>query len=264
VRHAPDELLVKLHTARANWGVELGAFEEFVRDRGPLIEESHLEDLYLAFGASQGAEGAVHELVLRVHSLALSHKRARVSEDTLDEARQVLLETLLVQRSDRSPRIATYDGRGPLEGWLRISLARTALRIHEKTKHEESWEEELLALPNQGGSPESEYLKQLYKQKYKKAFERAAAELEPRERSLLRQHLLLGMSIDRLGELYGVHRVTASRWVVSAKESLMQNMRKKLEVELGLSHAELERVGALVESRLDFSLHRVLRSTRHP
>lgn len=243
-----------IHAQRLTWGIDPEAFLHFAQSRSATC----IDDLHLAYGAMTGSELATSALAARVTALTLSHKRARVSDDTLQEARQRLLERLLLARDGAPPKIATYAGTGPLDGWLRVSLAREALALEEQTKRETPWEE-LLAPPTSGDDQDA-YEKALYKHEYKAAFERAANTLSARDRSILRQHLLLGLSIDRLGELYSVHRVTASRWVIAAKEQLMDQMRANLVQELRLPPEELEKIAGLIQSRLDFSLERVLRS----
>jgi RNA polymerase sigma-70 factor, ECF subfamily len=256
------DAIAAVHSARAAWSVNLDAFTAFVETREG-VRIAQMEDLYLAFGAGQGSEPAIAELVRRVASLTVSHRRARVSAETLEDARQQMLERLLMRRGDQLPRITLYAGQGSLEGWLRISLAREALGLHERVARETPWEDILLPGGETAIAPdnaEAQYVKAFYTAQYRTAFERAAGLLTSRERALLRQHLLLGMNVDRLGEIYSVHRVTASRWVLAAKEALLTNMRKELKETIGLKEHDLKSIHRLLESRLEFSMQRVLQS----
>lgn len=251
-----SELALRLCQARASWGVSAVPFTEALIAHPRWLASPYPDDLFTAWCAARGVTPAIDEVARRITTLTLSQKRARVSEDTLEEARQRLLERMLVPSGEQPAKIATYEGSGPLDGWLRVSLAREALALDRKTAREQVWDE--LLAPVEETTPEAQYLRRLYETTYKRAFEEAARALSARERSILRQHLVLGLSIDRLGDLYGVHRVTASRWILSAREALLTNTRRNLERELSLSRRDLEGLARLVESRLDLSLERIL------
>lgn len=252
------EVATRTVACRPSWAVGVAEFEAFLATRPADARLDHVEDLLVAWAAGERVPGAIDEVARRIRTLTISHRRARVSDDTLEEARQRVLERMLVGSGDRPGMIRSYLGDGPLDGWLRVSLAREALSLDKRGAREAPWDD--LLAPIQATTPEASYLKQLYETTYKRAFEAAAAELPPRERSILRQHLLLGMTIDRLGELYGVHRVTASRWILSAKDALLKNTRRHLQQDLKLSLTELEGLANLVESRLELSLERILKT----
>ncbi len=67
-----------------------------------------------------------------------------------------------------------------------------------------------------------------------------------------------GWSVDRIGALYGVHRVTASRWVAAAREQLGAAIRSELASRLAISVDEVDSIVRLVQSRVDLSLERLL------
>lgn len=64
-----------------------------------------------------------------------------------------------------------------------------------------------------GGDPELSHLKATFAAEFKFALTLAIDELSVRDRNLLRQSVLDGLTIDQLGKLYRVHRATAARWV---------------------------------------------------
>jgi RNA polymerase sigma-70 factor (ECF subfamily) len=94
----------------------------------------------------------------------------------------------------------------------------------------------------------------------KRAFHLAVAELEPRERNLLRMHLLDGLSIDQIGVFYRIHRATAFRWVAKARERVWDETRNRLREKLRLSPSEYDSILHQVRSQLDLSIERVLGS----
>jgi RNA polymerase sigma-70 factor, ECF subfamily len=73
--------------------------------------------------------------------------------------------------------------------------------------------------------PEMAFLMKTYKRELTEAFEEALASMPHRDRSVLRHHYVEGLSIDRLGELYQVHRATAARWIARATDALSGRTR---------------------------------------
>jgi RNA polymerase sigma-70 factor (ECF subfamily) len=91
------------------------------------------------------------------------------------------------------------------------------------------------------------------------AFATALADLPRRERTILRQYHVDGLSIDELARLHGIHRATSARWIAAARADLVQRVRGHLRAALSLDDRELDSVIGLVRSRLDLSLSRLLR-----
>jgi RNA polymerase sigma-70 factor len=122
---------------------------------------------------------------------------------------------------DGSPKIADYAGRGELVGWLRVTATRKALSLLRKTNREESLDDVLLDhWPDTGGDPSEQHLRAKYAAELKRAIHQAFADLEVRQRNLLRQHILDELTIDDLARLYRAHRATCARWVADAREIL--------------------------------------------
>jgi RNA polymerase sigma-70 factor (ECF subfamily) len=97
---------------------------------------------------------------------------------------------------------------------------------------------------------------------FKESFAAAVAALSPRERTLLRQHLLDGLTVDALAPLYRVHRATAARWLAAVREKVLQATRAELAVRAGLRGEALTGLLSAIRSRLDLSLSRVLGTQR--
>jgi RNA polymerase sigma-70 factor (ECF subfamily) len=83
-------------------------------------------------------------------------------------------------------------------------------------------------------------------------------DLTPRDRSMLRFHLIDGLSIDQIGKLESVHRATAARWIAAARKKIHDAVRADLRRQMKLTRAELESLIRVVRSRLDFSVKRHL------
>ena len=80
------------------------------------------------------------------------------------------------------------------------------------------------------------------------------------DRHLLSQHLVAGLSIDKLGAVLGIHRATAARRIARAKELLVAETRRQLAIKLKLDDHELDDVIGLVMSRLDVSIGKLLQT----
>jgi RNA polymerase sigma-70 factor (ECF subfamily) len=159
-----------------------------------------------------------------------------------------------------------YSGRGSLGGWLFIAAIRIAERRTERAQHElpghEPWvasdvQERLLPALD----PEMEHLVHSYKAAFEAAMQQALATLSIRERNLLRYHFLERLSIDRLAEIYDVHRATAARWILRAQRRLADEARARFTAQIPVAADSVPRLLALIRSKLNLSLNAVLTKT---
>src|SRR5262249_21137283 len=93
------------------------------------------------------------------------------------------------------------------------------------------------------------------------AFARALAALTPRERTVLRQHYVDGLTVDALGALHQAHRSTCARWIEAARDKIVQRVRSHLRRTGALDDRDLETAMRLGRSQLDLSLSRQLASS---
>lgn len=244
--------------------------EDFVRHMAGLLsphedlqrwlEAVHVEDLYLTCACARGSAPALAELdrQLCLAGAAVT-QGARAASHLYEEVTQSLRETLLVARAGSPPRIASYRGLGSLSRWLRASAIRVVRRLHQR---EERYEEANSALELPGPDPELAFLKQHYRAPFKAAFQVALSRLTSQQRTVLRLHLLDGLNIDRIGDIYEVHRATVARWIAHCRQLLLEETCRELSNTLGLAQDELPGIIALLQSNLDVSLSRLLRQTR--
>jgi RNA polymerase sigma-70 factor, ECF subfamily len=78
------------------------------------------------------------------------------------------------------------------------------------------------------------------------------------DRVLIRLQVGEGMSIDQLSVIYAVTRATAARWLVRARESVLESARAEMKAQLGLSESECDSLLRLVRTCLDVSILRHL------
>jgi RNA polymerase sigma-70 factor, ECF subfamily len=238
-------------------------------DDKPLAESLaalRVEELLLAWACARGAPRAVAALRDQHHERMRAAARRAGPEHLVDDVLQRVMTKLMVAEAGRSPAIAAYAGRGSLVAWLEVTTTRemrNAIRAEAPIrKATEGGDVDALLdqAVDQNGDGELAHLKQLYRGHFKAAFEQAFAELDPRERTLLRHEHLDGLDGAQIGALYGVHKATVSRWRAQAREGILRRTRHHLEREARLSPNELDSVMRLIQSQLHVSLTRVLRN----
>jgi RNA polymerase sigma-70 factor (ECF subfamily) len=236
------------------------AFDAYLRQR--FAEDASAranEDLYLAFACASGSRSAKARLGELLMQTSAASRKVRIPEATVDDARQIVFERLAGSPSSPA-KIESYDGRGPLGAFLRVTLVREALYLHRQRANTniDGWVDELLDAATPDEDPEIAAMKRELRAECRAALERAARALGSRDRSLLRQHLVLGTTVDTLGPVYGVHRATVARWIVAAKDALFMQFCAELEATLGLRAVDAKAVIGLVQSRLDISVASLL------
>lgn len=234
---------------------EIEVSEEGFRAFAATRDTTHVADLYLAFACLEGNPAALRAFEAR-HGAELDRVVRELDKRGLgDDVRQILRQRLFVAAPGATAKIATYSGRGPLRRWVRVAASRIVLElVHAKEAPAD--DDELGALPDVADGPELAYLKARYRVAYKAAFADALARLGDRERTLLAQYHVDALTIDDLGALYGVHRVTALRRVGQAQRALRDSVLALLRERLGVSGDELASVTRLVRSQLTISLRR--------
>jgi len=263
-----DEKLVLdlLTDARAAWpGVNLPceAFAAHLHncvpggvDAASALREMHTNELYLACACARGdavAVAAFERHCLDVVDEALSALGLR-SSGLPNEVKQRLRIYLLLADSG-APGILRFSGRGKLRHWLRVIAVREALALLRARDRELPADDELLeraVLPV--ASPELEFLKRHYQHEFRVALAEAVSALSARDRTLLRQTFVDGLTIDHLGKFYGVHRATAARWLARAQRSVRKEMEARLMRRLQVPRRELMSILRLVRSGLEVSL----------
>ena len=210
----------------------------------------------LASDCARNIPGAIARFdAVYAAEIRIVHARARGSKPCLDELAQVVRVKLF---AGESPRIREYRGTGSLKNWVRVVATRTLIEMARATKDAESIEDSgVIPLTAPDDDPEMAYLKRRYASEVKEAFEEATKELGAEDRNVLREHYARGLSIDQIAAVHGIHRATAARRLVSARESVLASTRRILMARLRLSRAELESVVRMVESRMHVTAERV-------
>lgn len=162
--------------------------------------------------------------------------------------------------SGSSPKIAEYSGRGDLRAWVRIVATRLALDLARLKRNSERPTEGSVfeGIADASEAPDLAYFRRLYQKEVRAALEAAAQTLSVEDRAALRDHHVLGMSIDDVASAQGIHRATAARRVQRAREALVDNVRRILDERHGLAGRDLISVMNLVRSQMNITMGRLL------
>ena len=225
------------------------------------LEHMHTDDLYLACACALGDRHAV--LAFEQHCMQGLERvlsRYRASSDLVVEVKQRVRERALVSDAG-PPRIERFSGRGDLRSWVRVMAAREAIDLLRRSRRETSVDDDaLMHSLLTSADTELEHAKARYVKEFKQAFSAALRELPARDQTLLRQHVIDGLTIDQLGALYGVHRVTASRWLQRIRRTLLDDTRAELAGQIDATPEQLDSVWRLIDSQLEASVERILRA----
>lgn len=216
-------------------------------------------DLYLACGCRAEIPRALAAFEAQILSqVPLFLQRYRPDEATLAEVKQRVRERLFLSRDGRPGKIAEYAGLGPLGAWTRVVTVRVALSLFEQRPQEPPAPQTLdLEAISDGNDPELRYLQSQHREQFRQALGQAVASLSSEQRNLLRLHLLDGLSIDKLGALFNVHRATAARWLKGAREQVLAETHRLLLEALKLTSSEVDSLVRILQSQLDLSLSRL-------
>lgn len=262
-------LLHALAEARHRYpGVEVGDLQ-FARYLGARLRSAEAtaatialratSDIFLACACVEGQRHALEILDSQVlGSLPAAMGRLKLGSAAIEEAVQRARAKLLVG-NEGTGKLIDFSGTGDLRGWVKVIAIRDALRTARKEKREVSLSDELqAALPSADLDPDLAYQRRLYQAEFKASFEAAVDELEPRERSLLRQSIVYHSTVDQVAVVYQVHRATAARWIAKSRENLGNKTRAHLRKRLSISESQFESIVRLIESQMDLSIERLL------
>jgi RNA polymerase sigma-70 factor (ECF subfamily) len=219
------------------------------------------EDLYLAAACATGVPGSEARFETRCGPrMRVVLAAAAKSPDLRADVEQQVWNLLLVGSPATPPKIASYNGQGPLDRWVAVVVQRQVVSLlrhdaSEKRAREGAAFEAAMA---ESAQPELVYARQRYRTDFEQAMKEALALLSERDRMLLRLHLISGISNDQIGRMYGVTQSTASRWLTRIRETVSTEVTRLLRERLRLSEDEMASLAGLVASQLDISISRLL------
>jgi len=249
-------LPIEVYEARINEILSpgLGPTDEAVR--AETFAKIHHEDLFLAIACSHNDRVAWEHFADDYAPLLRNFavQACRNSSESEDLAQEITTRLL----SDKE-RLAGYNGRGSLAGWLRVAVSHAAVDRFRRTNRLTSLEE----LQEKGSeavlrNPEKKKEEETLDSQWGPVFTGIAAEclrrLPDRDRLLLCLYYLQNVSLKGLGVQFGIHEATASRWLERMRRDIRKQVERELRKKHGLSSAEIESLwkwvspGALAEA----------------
>ena len=268
------ELATGLAAVRARWPDAPAldsAFAAYVSERigrqpdlASAICRLRIEDLFLAWWSGQGSPAGIRAFEA-AYATDIARLVARFHRLSATELRQRLRVKLFVGAPGAAPRIADYAGFGFLQNWLRVTAARDfvdATRSDRSARYESDLDEhELLGLAAPS-DPRLDHIRAQLGGAIKRGFAEAVASLAPRQRTFLRHAYVDRLTLDQIASTYALHRATVARTLASAREHLIAATRAHVAVALGVPADDLASAIAVLDTRLELSLSRVLASER--
>lgn len=269
---ASDVMVDAVLAATASAWPDVRVGREVVRARlGSLggVPADHLADLGLAWAGLAGDTRALHELdrVIQREAVRATTSLRRPAWFA-DEVHQELARRVLVVEPGTEPRLANFAGQSSLGRWLGVAAMRTALNLMRRDRGEvpltdaEEDDAELPAAVGRALAPELAIVRDRYSREVEAAIRGAFTALDsPRDRNLLRLYYLEQVGLDRLGQMFGVHGSTVSRWLTTLRETIMDDTRARLGEQLGMAghYGDVDSLIRAVRSELDLSLSRILK-----
>jgi RNA polymerase sigma-70 factor (ECF subfamily) len=258
--------------ARARWpeiSIDAPSFLAYLRERHLAnagrekgVSTWHLGDLALAFACAKGDERALarfeREYITQVPLFLAGAPSA--AKANVEEVCQVLRVRLLVTHASKPRGIAGYSGRGALGAWLRVAALRAAQDLVKRRREVNA--DSMRELRADGPTPEQAVLKRSTSRAFRGALEMVLKGLSAKDRNLLKMHFLDGMSTDTMATFYGVNGSTVRRWLIGVRAAVERETKRELAARLRLGPRELESMMAALESRMDVSISRFLKSER--
>jgi RNA polymerase sigma-70 factor (ECF subfamily) len=239
--------------AASGFAIDATAFAEFVTAR-PDASLAHAADLVLACACLARVAAALAAFEQRFISRVPDYIGSLAKTVGVDEVRQQLAIKLLV-----SGKLATYSGRGPLDGWVRVAASRVAIELsRSKRTTPVDQTDQLAESVSRELDGELAELRDRYRSEFAAALRDTLAKLDARHRALLRLHYLEGATTAALAALYRTSRNTIVRRIAEARGALFEQTIALATSRLGLPADRYHTLLELVRSQLDVSVARLL------
>jgi RNA polymerase sigma-70 factor, ECF subfamily len=211
----------------------------------------HHEDLFLALACVQGDRVAWE--CFAESFLPLIRRFAGGSCKNLEEQEDLAQEIVTVLmagvEAEKATKLARYNGRGSLAGWLRVTVAHAAIDRFRRSKRLISLEEMLEhgkePTARGKGAPhyrEEEKVDSRWGAVLAELLAQEIERLASRDRLLLRLYYLDGVPLKMIGGQFGVHEATASRWLETLRRNIRKRVEKQLRKKYGMSSRDLRSV----------------------
>jgi len=222
---------------------------DVVRQRGVATPETEihgfltslrLEELVLVRACMRGHETAWDIFLFRFRPTLYdaAHKIAKEGQAARELADSLYAELYGVDAKgkERTSKLAYYQGRGSLQGWLRAVVAQEYINLYRRAKRESSLDQAL----DDGHQFEAKVEEVSVVDPHVEAATTAElAALEPEERFLLVSYYLDRRTLADIAKLMRVHESTISRRLERVVTDLRQRIHKNL-MQSGMSERQAD------------------------
>ncbi len=228
-----------------------GVLDRMTGDAATRLDDLVPGDIYLAQGCLRRSARATRVFIDRfggyLHHLCL----AKAPAGSADDLEQLLLSTLFLPRDPADPgsaRLASYEGRGTLQGWLRVIAHRAVIDLVRRQRRTLDGETlDRVASPSPGPASELERLEAAAR--LRPVFAACVLALDPDERLLLRQRFGEGRVLREIAADLGVDTSNAHRRLGAVTQKIFKRFRARARDELGLGDGDLRALlGDLAEA----------------
>ena len=213
------------------------------------LESLRLEELVLARACAAGNERAWEVFLNRYrNTLYESAYKIAASESTARELADSLYAELYgvdAKGQQRTSKLLYYQGRGSLQGWLRVVVAQEYINRYRSGRRESS----LDAAVEEGAqyvAPQSHVV--FADPRIEAAVTAELATLDADERFLLAAYYLDHRTLAEIAKLQGVHESTISRRLERITASSRKSIRKRM-MQSGMSARQADEAMADVDVR---------------
>jgi RNA polymerase sigma-70 factor, ECF subfamily len=194
----------------------------------------HCEDLFLAMGCSRQDRVAWEHFADEYIPLLRDFSTRSCGDSSEGED---LAQEITVKMLKEGNRLAGYNGRGSLGGWLRAAVAHAAVdrfrRARRLVSLDDSSHSELPAESIDSAEDDrQEALDSRWGPIISNAVSEIISRLPARDRLVLGLYYLRGISLIAIGRQFMMHEATVSRWL----KRLRLYIRKQLEMDLRKKH----------------------------
>ncbi|MEW5741321.1 MAG: hypothetical protein AB1938_20530 [Myxococcota bacterium] len=224
-----------------------------------------LGDLFLAWACLEGQRAALTEFEAEVMpQVERAARRAQGGAGVAAEIANATRARLLVADGDRRPGLTQYTGTGPLASFAMVVAMRLAVDLHRQGPPEQTLEGVLLEACDPRWCADDALTRAAIAPVVQRALVSATAALSPRERTLLKLHVVQGVSAQALGRMYRVHRATTTRWLADARKKVLAEMTAGLRRELAVGDETLGEMMGVLLGGLELTLSGVFTGAEEP
>jgi RNA polymerase sigma-70 factor, ECF subfamily len=230
-----------------------------------LYSSLHVEELVLARACAAGEERAWDTFVMRYREklYEIATYIAKESSTSRELADSIYADLYGIRERDgeRLSKLASYMGRGSLEGWLRTVIAQEYINSYRRRRRLVSLDEEaeqgvqfVAAAPPPAIAVDP---------RLTAATDEALAELSPEDRFVLASYYLDSRTLAQIARILGVHESTISRKL----EKLTASLRRRILAGLGrrgMNRRQAQEALDMDVRDLEMNVRAVLQGTADP